>query len=101
MATVKAPTLAASVNRFIVARAKLPGEPSRVDFRTASDPGFFRGVRAHPRSKLRGFVRLLEVLASLGCGGCVTGPSHHVASRAEPGARAQAPNDATAPGGLA
>src|SRR5579871_1281055 len=36
MATVKAPTLAASVNRFIVvARATLPGRPPQVDFRTA------------------------------------------------------------------
>jgi uncharacterized protein YkwD len=38
MTTVKAPTLAASVKRFIfVARPTLPGWPSQVDFRTAQN----------------------------------------------------------------
>src|SRR3954469_6267674 len=48
MATVKAPTLAASVNRLIVARATLPGEPPRVDFRTAQKPDTLHGFEALP-----------------------------------------------------
>src|SRR5258706_12157971 len=46
MTRVNAPTLAATVNRLIVARSKLPGEPPRVDFRTLCAHGSLAGKRA-------------------------------------------------------
>src|SRR5688572_10897922 len=49
MTTVKAPTLAASVNRLIRAGAKLPGVLARVEFRRASfAPGFAPKVECAP-----------------------------------------------------
>src|SRR5690349_7648961 len=65
MATVKAPTLAASVNRFIVvARATLPGRPPQVDFRTVF----------HARSGMR--RALIAMLACI-AGGCTPTAAEH------------------------
>jgi uncharacterized protein YkwD len=81
MATVKAPTLAASVNRLIVARATLPGQPPRVDFRTAQKRGSLRGFEAGagaepPRARRGGrhLARLFRSLSLffLACTGCVS-----------------------------